>query len=161
MQEKKLKMDWKGYENYQSKIEKLELELAEVRKYKGEVAIFQGDTWHDNPDLDYTEAKEKRLMFRIAKMKNNLNNIEIIEKSSNSSVVSIGDTLRIMIDDGILIEELIIELVSDISDISDDVNLVSVNSILGQAILNLEIGETTEYTALNSIIRVKKKEKIK
>ena len=69
MQEKKLKMDWKGYENYQSKIEKLELELAEVRKYKGEVAIFQGDTWHDNPDLDYTEAKEKRLMFRIAKMK--------------------------------------------------------------------------------------------
>ncbi len=161
MQEKKLKMDWKGYENYQSKIEKLELELAEVRKYKGEVAIFQGDTWHDNPDLDYTEAKEKRLMFRIAKMKNNLNNIEIIEKSSNSSVVSIGDTLRIMIDDGILIEELIIELVSDISDISDDVNLVSVNSILGQAILNLEIGETTEYTALNSIIRVKILEKIK
>ncbi len=161
MQEKKLKMDRKGYENYQSKIEKLELELAEVRKYKGEVAIFQGDTWHDNPDLDYTEAKEKRLMFRIAKMKNNLNNIEIIEKSSNSSVVSIGDTLRIMIDDGILIEELIIELVSDISDISDDVNLVSVNSILGQAILNLEIGETTEYTALNSIIRVKILEKIK
>lgn len=161
MQEKKLKMDRKGYENYQSKIEKLELELAEVRKYKGEVAIFQGDTWHDNPNLDYTEAKEKRLMFRIAKMKNNLNNIEIIEKSSNSSVVSIGDTLRIMIDDGILIEELIIELVSDISDISDDVNLVSVNSILGQAILNLEIGETTEYTALNSIIRVKILEKIK
>lgn len=161
MQEKKLKMDRKGYENYQSKIEKLELELAEVRKYKGEVAIFQGDTWHDNPDLDYTEAKEKRLMFRIAKMKNNLNNIEIIERSSNSSVVSIGDTLRIMIDDGILIEELIIELVSDISDISDDVNLVSVNSILGQAILNLEVGETTEYTALNSIIRVKILEKIK
>ena len=160
MQEKKLKMDRKGYENYQSKIEKLELELAEVRKYKGEVAIFQGDTWHDNPDLDYTEAKEKRLMFRIAKMKNNLNNIEIIEKSSNSNVVCIGDTLKIIIDDGILIEELIIELVSDVSDISDDVNQVSVNSLLGQAILNVEVGETTEYTALNSIIKVKILEKI-
>lgn len=160
MEQKHLKMDLDGFKNYQKKIEQLESELADVRKYKGEVAIFQGDTWHDNPDLDYTEAKEKRLMFRIAKMKNNLKNIEIIEKNDNPSIVCIGDKLRITIIEGNESEEMIIELVSDISDLSRNVNQVSINSLLGQAILDKEIGEMVEYASENECIKVKILEKI-
>lgn len=160
MEQNHLKMDSEGFKNYQKKIEQLEKELADVRKYKGEVAIFQGDTWHDNPELEYTEAKEKRLMFRIFKMKNNLKNIEIIENSNNPNKVCIGDTLKILFIDNGIVEEMVITLVSDISDINDDLNQVSVNSLLGQKILDKKIGETVEYSNKNSNIKVKILEKI-
>lgn len=160
MEQKHLKMDSEGFKNYQKKIEQLENEVADVRKYKGEVAIFQGDTWHDNPELEYTEAKEKRLMFRIAKMKNNLKNIEIIEKNDNPNIVCIGDKLRIIITEDNESEEMIIELVSDVSDLNSNVNQVSINSLLGQAILDKEIGKLVEYISNNQCIKVKILEKI-
>ena len=72
MNKKIIKMDKEGFEKYKNQIVKLEEELANVRMYKGKTAIFQGDNWHDNPELYQTEAQERSLMQQIRDMKDNI-----------------------------------------------------------------------------------------
>ena len=79
MEIKKIKMDQEGFEQYLKQIEKLEEELSKTRLYKGKTAIFQGDNWHDNPELYQTEARERSLMQQITQMSANAQNIEIVE----------------------------------------------------------------------------------
>lgn len=81
------------YDNYLKSLEELEKELAEVRKYKGDVAIYQGDNWHDNPILYQTELKETALMARIKKLKEKISSLEII-KERDKSMISTEDILN-------------------------------------------------------------------
>ena len=81
------------YDNYVKEIEKLEEELAEVRRYKGEVAIHQGDNWHDNPILYQTELKETALMAKIKKLRDELLTYEVI-KERTSDMVKVADILN-------------------------------------------------------------------
>ena len=95
MNKKIIKMDKEGFEKYKNQIVKLEEELANVRMYKGKTAIFQGDNWHDNPELYQTEAQERSLMQQIRDMKDNIRNIEIVEKNENSDTIDVGDIVLI------------------------------------------------------------------
>ena len=67
-------------------IDKLEKELAKVRKYKGTVAIYQGDNWHDNPILYQTELKEVSLMAKIRNLKLELQNLEVIVERDSEMI---------------------------------------------------------------------------
>ena len=81
------------YDNLLKEIEELEKELAETRLYKGNVAIYQGDNWHDNPILYQTELKETALMAKIRNLKNKLMSYEVI-KERDSSMISVEDILN-------------------------------------------------------------------
>ena len=81
------------YDNLLKSIEKLEEELAEIRKYKGEVAIYQGDNWHDNPILYQTELKETALMSQIRNLREELYSYEII-KERNTEMVDLSEILN-------------------------------------------------------------------
>ena len=81
------------YDNHLNQIKKLEEELSEIRKYKGEVAIYQGDNWHDNPILYQTELKEKSLMVRIREMREEIYSLKIV-KERDSSMLSVDNILH-------------------------------------------------------------------
>ena len=81
------------YDNLLKSIEKLEEDLAEVRRYKGEVAIYQGDNWHDNPILYQTELKETALMAQIRNLREELYSLEII-KERTSEMINLEEILN-------------------------------------------------------------------
>lgn len=81
------------YNNYLKSIEELEKQLSDIRKYKGEVAIYQGDNWHDNPILYQTELKESSLMKQLQNLREKVYSMEII-KERTSNMLSIDDILE-------------------------------------------------------------------
>lgn len=81
------------YDNLLKSIEKLEEELADIRRYKGEVAIHQGDNWHDNPILYQTELKETALMSQIRNLREELYSYEII-KERNTGMLDLSEILN-------------------------------------------------------------------
>lgn len=81
------------YDERVKEIEKLEEELTIIRKYKGDVAIHQGDNWHDNPILYQTELKETALMAQIKNLKDKLLTFEIISDRSDD-MIDVDDILH-------------------------------------------------------------------
>ena len=114
------------YDNFLKSIEELEEELSETRKYKGEVAIHQGDNWHDNPILYQTELKETALMARIRDLRKELYSLEII-KERDSSMLSIEDILNPnLLGD----KNLSVEKRKEIQDKQNDIIKYSINNNL-------------------------------
>lgn len=81
------------YDNLLQAIKNLEDELAKIRLYKGDVAIYQGDNWHDNPVLYQTELKESALMAKISKLRSELYSYEVI-KERDSDMVSLDKIMN-------------------------------------------------------------------
>lgn len=156
----KIKMDKEGYENYLKQIADLEKQLNETRLYKGKTAIFQGDNWHDNPELYQTEANERTLMQQISRMRDNIRNIEIVERNLDMNVVDIGDFVLLDIiysDDDI--EELYIKLVGGEANFKKEIPEISINSPLGKSIYQKNIGDKTSYQVNDNIFNVFIKDK--
>lgn len=161
MEKKQIKMDQEGFKKYLKEIEKLEEELSKVRMYKGQTAIFQGDNWHDNPELYQTEANERSLMQTIARMKDDISRIQIIERNLKSNKVDIGDVVRLLTifapDD---VEEMIVKLVGANPDFNSEIRELSINSPLGAAIYGKEVDEELSYSVNGNVFQVKIQEKI-
>lgn len=161
MNKKIIKMDKEGFEKYKNQIVKLEEELANVRMYKGKTAIFQGDNWHDNPELYQTEAQERSLMQQIRDMKDNIRNIEIVEKNENSDIIDVGDIVLIeTIFDEDDIEEMTLKLVGGYGDLNCEIPEISINSPLGKSIYGKKVLEQTSYQVNGNIFNVLIKEKV-
>lgn len=161
MNKKIIKMDKEGFEKYKNQIVKLEEELANVRMYKGKTAIFQGDNWHDNPELYQTEAQERSLMQQIRDMKDNIRNIEIVEKNENSDTIDVGDIVLIeTIFDEDDIEEMTLKLVGGYGDLNCEIPEISINSPLGKSIYGKKVLEQTSYQVNGNIFNVLIKEKV-
>lgn len=160
MNEEKLKLNKKGYEDYLKELEKKEKELSAVRLYKGTDAIYQGDNWHDNPTLYQTEAKERALMSEIARMKQKIENIEIVENIGNEELVDIGDIVvveTIFSEDDT--ETNTFKLVGTNPDFSKEIPEISINSPLGVAIYHKRVGEKSSYKVQDNIFNVEIKSK--
>ena len=71
------------YDAFLKEIDKVEKELVDVQLYKGRIAIFQGDGWHDNPIFRETEVKEKHLIAKLRLMKNRLSELKIEERDDS------------------------------------------------------------------------------
>ena len=161
MNKKIIKMDKEGFEKYKNQIVKLEEELANVRMYKGKTAIFQGDNWHDNPELYQTEAQERSLIQQIRDMKDNIRNIEIVEKNENSDTIDVGDIVLIeTIFDEDDIEEMTLKLVGGYGDLNCEIPEISINSPLGKSIYGKKVLEQTSYQVNGNIFNVLIKEKV-
>lgn len=86
-------------------IKQVEEELAEVRMYKGKVAIYQGDNWHDNPELYQTELKEKYLMTKLHNLRQEFFQYEIIKERTNEMISEIEILNPNLIEEGISSEK--------------------------------------------------------
>ena len=156
----KLRLDQEGYEQFLLEIEKIEKELGDIRKYKGEDAIFQGDNWHDNPTLYQAEMVERNLMLRLSEMRQQLLEIEIVEKQAqDDSIVDIGDVLKITMIFGSEEEDEIFKLVGRNANFGADISEVSINSPLGSSIYGKQLGTRVSYKVndreISAIIREK------
>lgn len=161
--EEKIKLNQAGYEDYLKEIEKKEKELAELRIYKGADAIYQGDTWHDNPTLYQAELKEMALMRDISQMKQKLNCIEIVESLGDARLVDIGDIVKVdMIYEEDDIEEEIFKLIATTPDLNHENQIqdVSINSPLGKSLHHRKVGDTVSYQVKEHSYQVRIKEKV-
>lgn len=156
-----LKMDKDGYEKYLEELKEIEKKLNEVRRYKGEVAIHQGDNWHDNPTLYSTESQERGLMRQLCDMKEQLKYIQIVEKSNDEMIVDIGDVINIALStENEQPEEMFIKLVGHKGNFSSEINEISVNSPLGIAVYKKNVGENVSYKVNDNQFNVAILEKI-
>lgn len=152
-----MKLNKQGYEDYLKAINNKEKELADLRLYKGRDAIYQGDNWHDNPTLYQTESKERSLMLEIAKMKQELNNIEIIENLGNQTLIDIGDIIEVKMffskNDQ---EKGFFKLVatSPKFDIDAEIQEISINSPFGSAVYRKKVGDVTTYKVNNKVYTI-------
>lgn len=162
--EKKMKINKQGYEDYLKEIARKEKELADLRLYKGNDAIFQGDNWHDNPTLYQAELQERVLMKEIAEMKHRLqNDVEIVENLGDDSLVDIGDVVKIdMIFSEDDREEEIFKLVATTPsfDMDAEIKEVSINSPLGNAMYHKKIGDVATYKVNDRTFTIELKEKV-
>ena len=161
--EEKIKLNQQGYEDYLKLLAEKEKQLADLRMYKGKDAIFQGDNWHDNPTLYQTELQERSLMLEIAEMKHNLQyNIEIVENLGDGKLVDIGDVVKVdMIFSEDDREEETFKLVGTVPnlDMDEEIQEVSINSPIGNAIYHKKVGEIATYKVKDRIFKVQIKEK--
>lgn len=158
----RLKMDNEGIEEIKKEIDEIQKKLEDIRKYKGEVAIYQGDNWHDNPVLYSTEAKEMELMRQLNDMKQQLKNVQIVEKSSNECIVEIGDVINIvMLSADKNSKEMIIKLVGHFPKLDAEIREISVNSPLGSSIYKKNIGDNVSYKVGENQFNVVILEKLK
>lgn len=161
--EEKIKLSKQGYEDYLKAIAEKEKQLADLRMYKGTDAIFQGDNWHDNPTLYQAELQEISLMREIAEMKHKLqNNVEIIENLGDEELIDIGDIVKIdMIFSENDREEEIFKLVATTNLKFDaEIQEVSINSPIGNAMYHKKVGEIATYKVQDRTFTLQIKEKV-
>ena len=159
--EEKIKLNKEGYEDYLKSISEKEKQLADLRMYKGKDAIFQGDNWHDNPTLYQAELQEVSLMKEISDMKKKIQNIEIIESTNEEGLIDIGDILKIdMIFSDDEKEEQLFKLVATTPNFDSEINEVSINSPIGNAVYNKSVGEIATYKVQDKTFTLQIKEKV-
>lgn len=134
-------------------IENKEQELRNLRRYKGEAAENEGDVWHDNFAFEQTEIEERMLIKQISEMREAYSNIEVVNEVYNVEIVQLGNIVTV-------------ELIFEVDDrevstfyitgwIGDDKKTLSVNSPLGNALLNNFAGYEGIYSVNNEVIEFK------
>lgn len=137
----KEKMTKEGYELIKNKIEDLEKKLAELRLFKGQEAVFAGDSWHDNPTLYRVEAEERVLMNQIAELTLKFQNAEIVEVLDQFSMGALGSKVKIRDSYG-LVDTY--RIVSD-TESNPREGKISNKSPLGNALLGKVVGDLVTY----------------
>lgn len=151
-----LKLNSKGYEDYKSEIESKKKQLLELGKFKGEVAVECGDVWHDNHTFEQVEIQERALIRTINDMTENLKNAIIVDDEKiEKNGIDIDNTVTVLmnfVDSGDEAEEVTVKLVGTAS--PSNINEVTLNSPLGNAIYQKNIGDKASYEVNNSRIEV-------
>ena len=154
-------LDQDGYNEYLKKIE--ELKRAIQANNTGRKDAFDagaGDGW-DSPEFEEIERNNTRLNGELHNMYEILNRIIIIEKHNNQEIVDIGD---VIIADMIFspddMEEIVFKLVGANGDFNTEIQEVSINSPLGNAVYKKKIGDTCYYSVNNRNISILLKQKL-
>lgn len=159
--QEKLYLDKEGYEQYLGEIDKLKQRLNEINSgRKDAFDASAGDGW-DSPEFEEIERQERIVMGSLQRMYEGLSNIVIVEKHNDGEIIDIGDTLLVDLafspDDT---EELNFKLVGTGGNFDADVQEISINSPLGNAVYKKKVGEQSSYSVNGRTISVLIKEKI-
>lgn len=146
-----LVLDANGYEEYLRDILKLEEKLAELRKFKGEVAVHEGNVWHDNFTFEQAENEERMLMKEISNRYQLLAEAEIVEMG-DSLGVELNDIVSMEIFMGNGIREMVVKLVSILSGDDSEIKEITLNSPMGQAIYQKLPDDEFSYSVNGKII---------
>ena len=156
-------LDQEGYTKLLTSIEELKTKLNETNK--GRKAAFDagaGDGW-DSPEFEEIERNEAMIMGELQRRYDELSRVVIIEKKENSETVEIGDTIKLhTIFSEDKFEEKLFKIVGGMPNFNLDVEIqeISINSPIGKAIYQKQIGETCKYSVNNRQFTVLIKEKI-
>ena len=159
--EEKILVDKKGYQQLLDEIDKIELELINIGKEKGEATDDAGNSTHDNFSYEQAKVQEEMAIVRLGKARERLKRAIVVEKSNDPNIVDIDDYIKVELDIFGSIEEDIIKLVGG-TPISDDLEYTeaSLNSPLGMAIYKKRIGDNFSYSVRDNIINGKIIEKV-
>ena len=154
--EEKILVDKKGYQQLLDEIDKIELELINIGKEKGEATDDAGNSTHDNFSYEQAKVQEEMAIVRLGKARERLKRAIVVEKSNEPNIVDIDDYIKVELDIFGSIEEDIIKLVGG-TPISDDLEYTeaSLNSPLGMAIYKKRIGDNFSYSVRDNIINGK------
>lgn len=144
----KFKVDEKGLERLKEEEKEILNKLNDIRMYKGKEAIYQGDNWHDNPELYMTESKENSLLKRLSDIRTQISNAEIIDSSNaDSELINIGDLveLEIKLNPNAPAQLINVRLVGGKVNMESTEREVSLNSPMGKAIYLKRVGEAVSY----------------
>ena len=147
----KLVLDAAGYENYLADIAELEEKLSKLRRFKGEVAVHEGNVWHDNFTFEQAENEERMLMREISNRYKLLAEAEIVEVG-NSLGVELNDIVSIELNTEYGVRNMIVKLVSTLSDKGDEIKEITLNSPMGQAIYQKEPNAAFSYSVNGRIL---------
>lgn len=135
MKQKKFQVTSEGFD-------KLNNELKELREVKRPLAVTRLQKAREMGDLsensEYTSAKEALRFIdnRIVWIELRLRNAEVVEKDSNNSVVSLGDSVVLEKNGTKLEYQIVGELEADIAN-----KKLSTNSPIGRAVLGKGKGD--------------------
>ncbi len=151
-----LKLDKKGLEQLKKELMQKQEELANTRIYKGTKAIYQGDNWHDNPELYQTESEERSLMAQIDDLRKQIENVTVIEDKLDSDSLDIDNYVVLDVeyapDD--IEEDCIFKLIGSSPNRMSEIQEISVNSPMGNAIYGKKVGDEISYKVENNVIKV-------
>lgn len=150
----KIYLDEKGYNEYLKEIdaikEKIKKNSSDITEYQSDDAY--GDGWHDNFAYEQARNKENMLFHELEVKLKGLENIEIVKESGNKNEISINSVVSLKFEDSNEIEKYLLTG-STISDTSNEVTSITLNSPLGKTIYKKKINDTFEYSVDDRIIR--------
>ncbi len=132
-----------GMEKMKERLSGYEKDLRDLRASKSEAAQVGGDEWHDNFSFEQLVVRENQLMAQIDKIKEIINQAEIISPAagiSSNGKVAIGSVVRIVIDG----EPEKTITVTGFMESDPSVNSVSYSSPLGAALWGAKKGDRRE-----------------
>lgn len=124
---------------------------------------------HSNCISDSNDTQEFRSIWEeiemdvgnLEKIKDILKNSEIyVSKNTNCEIVDINDTVEIGIIEEDLTDTYVVQLVGVKADLSGNVQKITIDSPLGNAIYGKTVGTTVNYTANGKPFTVKINQKI-
>ena len=154
-------LDQDGYNEYLKKIEELKKAIqANNMERKEAFDAGAGDGW-DSPEFEEIERTNMRLSGELRNMYESLNRIVIIEKHNDQEIVDIGDVIVAdMIFSPDDMEEMTFKLVGASGDFNAEIQEISINSPLGNAVYKKKIGDTCSYSVNNRNFSVLLKQKM-
>lgn len=149
MNQEKLYLDQKGYQDYLDEIEKWKEQLnhnstKRAKSYQDAV----GDGWHDNFDFEVSIREEYKILGMLDKLQKELEKIVIIKPITNEEQIGINQyvTVRLLFMDEA--EELGFKLVASFNPKEDE---ISINSPMGRAIYEKKVGDKVSYQVLDKV----------
>lgn len=143
MDEKKHILTAEGLKRYEDELYRLKNERYKEITQAIKEARAQGDL---SENAEYKAAKEAQRQAdgRIEELENLLSNVEVVDESTDSSVIRIGSTVQIK--DLEFDEEMEYQIVGS-SEADTDMNMISNESPLGTALIGASEGEIISVQA--------------
>jgi len=145
----KILLDRDGYQLLLQEREILNQQLKEVFKKKSE--SVDGANLQDNFDFEEAKREILKIQQQIIRINEKINNVIIVEKGTDDSIIDIGDFVRITRDYGDEKLDDIVNLTAT-SNIDEHAEYISasINSPIGAAIYKKTVGTTSPFTVENS-----------
>lgn len=153
-------LDQKGYQELLSGIQKLKEELNQNNIGRKEAFdAGAGDGW-DSPEFEEIQRKEMLIIGELERKYDELSRVVLVEKHNDSEIIDIGDVLLADLHFSDDSEELVFELVGTSGNLNAEIQQVSINSPLGNAVYRKKIGDKCSYSLNNETVDVLIKQKL-
>lgn len=158
MEKNKIYLTEEGYKQYEEKIASLNLKIKKNNLLKADAyTSATGDGWHDNFAFEEASREEDSLLTQVEDLIKMRKNIEIIkQKKVPENLVNINDV--VIIEFIYNKEDREIEKIKLTGNwetrLSENIQEISLNSPLGQAIYLKEINSKIQYTVNGKTVDV-------
>ena len=158
---KKIKLDTKGYQNLLRELTKQE-ELLHNLRFKRGSEKNKINRWYDDPTNYQNHLEEQVIIKKINMLKEQITCAKIVDALKDTNRVDLDDVIKLdVFNTSETKEEMLIKLVGGLGNFNVEPLEVSVNSPLGDAIYNKDLGSIASYKVNNELFSVVIKEKMK